>query len=254
MRFDEGCIVVLGETSRNVVEYIKTAFSLAKRIPTYVILHSTTVVVGIRRVKRVVAIAPGSIVVCNAEVLEEVANVANYIELVEPTWIDCGLLIPFATENACTWFKDLGIEFDEEVGVIAKSFTSGSEFEMVGKEVIEGGIVCAKCVEWKEVEGHVVREPRMNPLFLFLKTFNVGGLAKARVVDVEIGSKLKYFVDTLVKIGNSGAVLSVGKGYATLFDPLNEVAKALASVVALAAFTTPLKNARAQAYLSKLVK
>ena len=259
MRFSEGCSVVLVEAAVKrgaVLKYLKTLMSVAKETPTYVVIHPVTIPIKVRGIKRLIAIAPGSAVVCDERV-ERFSTITNYVELSEPAWIDCGLLIPFATELGAEWLANLGIDEDREVGIALRcvGMSEGEELIKAFKDIVEGGMVIIQDPRKEEVEGEIFKEPRMNVLFMMLKAFDVKGVAKARVVmSLTVDERIKYFVNTVAKIGGREVVLSVGKGYAILFEPLDNNSLTLASVTALASMVVPTNSPRAKLYLSRLVR
>ncbi len=251
MRFSEGCALAKIESAKSGFEYVRALIEIARETPIYVVLHPTTIVTKVRGVKRSVAVAAGSAVLCSDDAMERILAVCDYIELAEPTWLDVGLLVPLASRPSCPWFRELGIEIDEELGVATVSIE-----ETLGEEalsVVEGGLACCvSCAE--EVSGAVALEPRVNLLFLFLKSLRVRGVARVkRCVVREVSEKLKPFIDTLVRIGDSDVILALGKGYVSLFEPLDTTSRDLAAVLGLATFTRPANDPRARAYLAKIL-
>ncbi len=250
MRFEEGCRVYMVESyvrsGKSVHILVRNLVQISKRIPVYIVLHPTVVTIGFKGLKRSVAIATGSAVMCEDVEVEGV----NYVELAEPTWIDVGLLVPYLRGDAPRTVRSLDVEIRSDLGVHSVVLTQGDD---QGKlvNVIDGGL--AFIVDGEEVEGSVVALPRMNKLFLMLKTLNIGGVCRARVARMDLDPRLKYFEEDLVAIGGSVAVSGFGKGYLVRFEPIDETSLNLLAATVFTGLVVPVNSPVARAHLSMLV-
>jgi len=244
MRFDEGCYIAsieLVHRANAVDQYIDTVFNLAKRVPLYLTVHPTTIVISVRGVRRRVAVAPGSAIVCS----DEGSELRYTVELTEPTWIDAELLIPLISEECCSYIMEY-VGVDPEVGLRARRVSEVSDLE----SVVEGGVACVEGGE--EVCGRISIALKFSKFFLLWKALGSRGDGRARIEGLEVGGRLRLFLDEAARIGDKLYIAQVGRGIAVLGEPLNDSAKRLVKVALLSALTLPPDSPRARAYMHRL--
>jgi len=250
MRFEEGCKVFMIETyakaGLGVEDIVKALIEISKRIPVYIVLHPSIVTVGLRGLKRGIAVAAGSAIICSEDIY---VDGLNFVELAEPTWIDVGILIPYIRGDVVESARTLGLEVRRDIGLRSVVVhTQEDQRKLI--DIIEGGI--AFLVNGEDVEGEVRIAPRMNKLFLFMKTLKVKGVCRARIARLELEPRTKFFMEELVDIGKYVAVAAMGKGYLVTFEPMDTLSRHLFAVTIFAGLVTPVNTPIARAYTSML--
>ena len=244
MRFDEGCYIAsveLVHRARAVDAYLDRVFELAREVPLYIVVHPTTVTIVVRGIRRRIAVAPGSAIVCS----EIGAELSYVVELTEPTWIDAEVLMPIVDRECCPYIMRY-VEVDPEIGIPTTVIESSRDLE----RVIEGGIACAEGVE--EVCGDIAVALRFSKFFLVWKALGYRGGGRARLRSVDVGGRLRLFFEEVARIGDRLYIAQIGRGIAVLGEPLDEGARRLVKVALLSALTQPPDSPRARAYMHRL--
>ncbi len=249
MRFFEGCGIVGIEwwvREGRIEEYVRKLIDVSKRFPTYVAIHPSVVVTKIGGIRRRLAIAPGTAVLCDREALEEFGS---FVELEEQVWIEAYLLVPYTRREPCGFLRELGIEVGEW----------GHELVCLGEDpvenlvnVVEGGIAVPTRYD-RVVEDVVNVALRYNPYFFILKSCSVK-IPRARfgVLSIELPPKLRVFFEPLIAVGSETVCGTLGRALYTHAHPLDDESRKLFQLLMLVALLQPPSSPRASLYLSKL--
>ncbi|HID80424.1 MAG TPA: hypothetical protein EYP48_01760 [Ignisphaera sp.] len=258
MKFYEGCAIVKIESwvPTRFRDYVTKLFNIARNYPTYIALSSYTITTRIAGMLRRLAIAPGSAILCDYDAY---IQFENYIELSEPVWIDAALLIPFATSKPCTKLSSFGIDIriDPEVGVpthcLEKLDVDGLSTAI--NDVLQGGLIdIEKCDI--EVRDRIFVAVKYNIFFLLWKVVGIGTpstYAKILKLPSELPPRVRVFLEPLARIGDNDVVLSIGRGYLSLFSPGDVNSETLYLITLLLAYLLPPNSPRASLYITKIL-
>ncbi len=257
MRFFEGCAIVKIESwaPTRFNDYVRKLFAIARDYPTYIALSSYTVVTRIAGIARRLAIAPGSAILCSYDAYTQFDD---YIELSESVWIDAALLIPYATSRPCTKVSRLGIDIgvEPEFGIPTHCLES-AEAEGLSKalvDIVQGGFVDVENCDI-EVEDRILVALKYNTLFLLWKAIGTGaprvhvGIAR---LPSELPPRVKVFLEPLTRVGSYDTVLGIGRGYLSLFTPLDSNSEALYLATLLLSYAITPNSPRASLYIARL--
>ncbi len=257
MRFFEGCAIVKIErwVPTRFNDYVRKLFAIARSYPTYIALSSYTVVTRIAGIARKLAIAPGSAILCSHDAYTQFND---YIELSESVWIDAALLVPYATTRPCAKVSKLGIDIgvEPEFGVPTHCLenTEAGELSKALADIVQGGFVDIENYD-TEMEERILVALKYNTFFLIWKAIGIGaprvrvGIAR---LPQELPPRVKVFLEPLVRVGNYDTVLGIGRGYLSLFTPLDSNSEALYLATLLLSYTMPPNSPRASLYIARL--
>ncbi len=257
MRFFEGCAIVRIESwvPTRFNDYVRKLFAIARGYPTYIALSSYTVVTRIAGVARKLAIAPGSAILCDHDAYTQFND---YIELSESVWIDAALLVPYATLRPCAKVSklsiDIGVEPEFGVPTHCLESTEAEELSKALTDIVQGGFVDIENYD-TEVEECILVALKYNTFFLIWKAIGIGtprvrvGVAK---LPHELSPRVKVFLEPLARVGSHDTVIGIGRGYLSLFTPLDSNSETLYLTTLLLSYTIPPSSPRASLYLSRL--
>ena len=228
MRVDENCVVI---DSRNafsigVAEYVKKLFRVSHEVAVYIAIEPIVITTTINNVKRRVAVAPGSAIICdNSSYVEEF----NWVYRVsEQCWGDTYILIPYTSTSICSdKMKRYGfeVEYSEEFGSPHICIDETLD-ENALKQIIGGGIAEPQ----KHIHsfvGDLQIAIKRDVFFYVAKGLGV----KPRYSGVEIKAlpikftekRYNIYLDELATVNNVVALYRFGKGYIVAFQDLGYV-------------------------------
>lgn len=252
MRLKEGSIMVEGPlTQRSTIDYVRELFTLAHRIPIYVLLRPAVVTVRVSGVLRRIVAAPGSAVL-ESKAAQWIGLEGLSIE--EPAWLDAALLVPLLARPPCTTMIErygIPVKIDEMVGVPHYCIDETREWQTL-KALVAGGLAEVTTCNL-ETSGRLTAVSTFDKAFMLLKGLGVqfGINANAKVAALNLGP-LSVLVEPLVHVGQEPIVAKVGEGYLVSFCSLNAMEGPLYSVILLASHLWPPESPRARAYIEKI--
>ena len=96
---------------------------------------------------------------------------------------------------------------------------------------------------------------KYNTFFLLWKAVGIGA-PRVRVgvarLPHELPPRVKVFLEPLARVGDFDTVLGIGRGYLSLFTPLDSNSEALYLATLLLSYTMPPNSPRASLYITKL--
>ncbi len=254
MRFYEGCRVVDPFKNFNsIFEYVNKLFELSHNTAIFVVLEPATIATRIDGVLRRIAITPGYTILCSSKEPHDFSTV--YI-LVETTWIESGVLIPYSLAKPCSnkiYRYRIPLEVDEQIG-IPHLCTKDINTEDLRKFASIGGLLDLSNNVYNG-EGTLKLVPVKDKFFFIAKGLGIKTVysnVKYSFAKVDIPPGLYALSIRLAVVDGDTILISIGRGYLVAFESLVPVEEYIYPLLLITVHSIPSSEPKARYYIEKL--